>query len=146
MTSTSNLLLNCPYGSINFPDILICGTYVQMGWCQKIAKVSKFIVAIVIGYDETDKPLSLYLVFTGFNTNTVLDFALLVHAWTDLKFILLDFLCRKGIPFRNNKSMASSTFWWWFATRGGKVILGMVLWYYGLLIIALPYIMGIWGP
>ena len=92
------------------------------------------------------EPLSLYLVFTCFNPDMVSDFPLLLHAWTDLKSIFLDFVCRKVLPFTKKKSMASSTFWWCLAIRGGKGILGMVLWCSGLLMIALPCMMGIWGP
>ena len=76
----------------------------------------------------------------------VSDFLLLLHSWTDLKYILLDFVCRKVLPFTEKKSMASSTFWWFLAIRGGKGILRMVLWWSGLLLIDLPVMMGIWGP
>ena len=72
-------------------------------------------------------------------------FPLLFHAWANLKSILLGFVCRKVLPFTKKKSMASSTFWWCLAIRGGKGILGMVLWCYGILIIALPRMMCIWG-
>ena len=41
--------------------------------------------------------------------------------------------------------MDSSKFWWCLAIRGGKVILGMVLWCSGILLIALNSIMGNWG-
>ena len=58
----------------------------------------------------------------------VSDFPLLLHAWTDLQYILLDFVCRKGLQFKKEKSMASSIFCWCLAMRGGKGILGMVLW------------------
>ena len=67
-------------------------------------------------------------------------------AWTDLKYIFLDFVCRKVLPFTMKKSMASSTFCWCLAIRGGKGILGMVLWCAGLLLIFLPCMMGIWEP
>ena len=89
------------------------------------------------------KPLSLYLVFTCFNTDMVSDFPLLLHAWTDLKYIFLDFVCRKGLPFTKKQSMASSTFWWCLAIRGGKGVIVMVLWCSRLLLIALPCMMGI---
>ena len=42
--------------------------------------------------------------------------------------------------------MASSTFLWCLAMKGGKGIPEMVLWCSGILLIALPYMMGIWGP
>ena len=47
------------------------------------------------------KPLSLYLVFTCFNPDIVSYFSLILHACTDLKYIFLDLLCRKGIPLTN---------------------------------------------
>ena len=47
------------------------------------------------------KPLALYLVFTCLNPDMVLYFPLLLHAWTDLKYILFYLLCGKGIPFKN---------------------------------------------
>ena len=70
---------------------------------------------------------------------------LFLHAWTDLKYIFLDFVCRKVLPFTKKKSMASSTFWWCLDTRGGKGILGMVLWCYGIIMISLTFMMVIWG-
>ena len=92
------------------------------------------------------KPLFWYLVFTFFNPDMVSDFPLLLHAWTDLKSIFLDSMCRKMLPFKNTKSVASSTCWWCLAIRGGKGILGMVLWCYRILLIALPCMVGIWWP
>ena len=92
------------------------------------------------------KPLSLSLVFTLFNPDTVSDFPILLHSCTYLKSIFLGFVCRKGIPLTNKTSMAGSTFWWYFYIREGKGILGMVLWCSGLLLIALTCMMGIWGP
>ena len=53
----------------------------------------------------------------------VSNFPLLFHAWTDLKYIFPDFLCRKVLPY----------------TR-------VVLWCSGIFMIALPCMMGIWGP
>ena len=92
------------------------------------------------------KPLFWYLVFTCFNPDMVSDFPLLLHAWTDLKSIFLDSVCRKMLPFTKTNSMASSTCWWCLATRGGKGILVMVLWWSELFLIALPFMVGIWGP
>ena len=37
--------------------------------------------------------------------------------------------------------MAISTFWWCLAIKGGMFILGIILWCYGLLIIALTCIL-----
>ena len=91
------------------------------------------------------KPLSLYLVFTCFNTDIVSYFPLLLHDWTDLKYIFLGLMCRKGLPLTKEKYMDSSTLWWFLDMRGGKDKLGMVLWWPGLLLIALPCILGIWG-
>ena len=42
--------------------------------------------------------------------------------------------------------MDSPKLWWFLAIRGGKGILGMVLWFSGILIIALTCMLGIWGP
>ena len=42
--------------------------------------------------------------------------------------------------------MASSTCWWCLAIRGGAGILGVVFWFSGILLIALPCMIGIWGP
>ena len=53
------------------------------------------------------KPISLYLVFTCFNPDVVWGFNLLLHDWTDLNYISLDFLCRKGFPLTNKKSWLS---------------------------------------
>ena len=91
------------------------------------------------------KYLYLYFVSTCFIQDMVSDFPLLLHAWTDLKPIFLDIVCKKGLPLKTGQSMASSIFWWCLATRGGKVILGMVLWCSGLFLVALPCMMGIWG-
>ena len=41
--------------------------------------------------------------------------------------------------------MASSTFWWCLSIRGGKDILGMVLWCSGILLNALPCMIVILG-
>ena len=73
-------------------------------------------------------------------------FPLLLHAWTDMKSIFLDLVCRKGLTLIGKKSMASSTLWWCLATRWGKGIVDMVLWCSGILLFALPCMMGIWGP
>ena len=70
----------------------------------------------------------------------------MLNACTDLKYIFFNFMCMKGVTFTKRKSMASSTLWLWLAPRGGKGILGMVLWYSGLLLMALYCIMGMWGP
>ena len=59
--------------------------------------------------------------------------------------VLFDFVCRKGIIF-TKKSMDSFTLWWRLAMRGGKGILGVVLWHSGILLMVLPCIMGIWCP
>ena len=53
---------------------------------------------------------------------------------------------QENAPIYKEKSMASSTFWWSLDIRGDKGILGIVLWCSGILLIALPFIMGIWGP
>ena len=92
------------------------------------------------------KPLSWYLVLTCLKTDIVSDFTLLLNACTDLKYIFFNFMCMKGVTFTKRKSMASSTLWLCLAPRGGKGILGMVLWYSGLLLMALYCIMGMWGP
>ena len=47
------------------------------------------------------KHVSLYLVFTCFNTDVVSGFTLLFHDWTDLQSISLDFFCRKGLLLTN---------------------------------------------
>ena len=41
--------------------------------------------------------------------------------------------------------MAISKFWWYLATGGGKGVLGTVLWCSGILLIALPCNIDIWG-
>ena len=92
------------------------------------------------------EPLYLYLIFTCFNPDMVSYLPLLLHAWNDLKYIFLDFVRIKWLPFTKKKSMASSIFYWCLTTRGGKGIFGMALWCSGLLLIALPCIMGTWGP
>ena len=53
MTSTSKSIPDCPDRSLDVPDVLICGTCVQMGWCLKTAKAFKLFVAMVIRYDKT---------------------------------------------------------------------------------------------
>ena len=55
----------------------------------------------------------------------VSDFPLLLYAWTDLKYIFLDLVCRKGLALK--KCMASSTLLWCLATKGCKGIRGMVV-------------------
>ena len=91
------------------------------------------------------KALYLYLVFIWFNPGIISGFPLLLHAWTDLKYIFFGLVCRKGLPL-TKQSMAISTFWSCLATRGGKGILVMLLFWYGILLIFLPCMMGIWGP
>ena len=91
------------------------------------------------------KPLSLYLFFACFNPDMVLNFPLLLHAWTDLKSIFLDFVCRKGLPLTNKKFVDSSTCWWCLDMRRVKGILGVVLWCYVILLIVLPCMIGILG-
>ena len=92
------------------------------------------------------KPLYFYLVFICFNPDIVSSFPMLLHAWTDLKYTFLDLVCRKGIPFTKKKSMASSILWWFLSMIGVNGILGMVLWFSGILLVALPCMMSIWGP
>ena len=53
VTYTSHLLLDSPDGYLYFPYVLICGACVQMGWFYTFVKVFKFIVAMVVGDDET---------------------------------------------------------------------------------------------
>ena len=91
------------------------------------------------------KSLSLYLIFTCLNPDIVLYFPLLLDAWTDLKYIFLDLVSRKDLPLIKQKSTASSTLWCCLAMRGGKNILGMVLWRSGILLVALTCMMVIWG-
>ena len=91
------------------------------------------------------KPLSLYLVFTYFNPDIVSDFPLLLHNWTDLKYIFLYLVSRKGLPLAKKTFMASFTLWCFLDMRGEKGIFGMFLWCYEILLIALPCMMGIWG-
>ena len=57
-------------------------------------------------------PLSWYLDLTCFRPDIFTDFPLLLHYFTELKYILPDFVCRKGIPFKKKKSIAISTLWW----------------------------------
>ena len=57
----------------------------------------------------------------------------------------LDFVCRKWIPLKKKKSIAISTLWWCFEMGGGKGILGIVFWCYGILMMALTCMMGICG-
>ena len=92
------------------------------------------------------KSLSLYLIFTCLNPDIVLYFPLLLDAWTDLKYIFLDLVSRKDLPLTKKKSTASSTLWCCLAMRGGKNILGMVLWRSGILLVALTCMMVIWWP
>ena len=56
------------------------------------------------------KPLSLYLVLTCFNTDMVSDFPLLFHAWTDMKCIFLDFVCRKVLSFTKKNTWLAPNF------------------------------------
>ena len=53
MTSTSKSLPDFLYGYLDVPNVLICVACVQVSWCLKIAKVLKFIVAMVIFDGET---------------------------------------------------------------------------------------------
>ena len=76
----------------------------------------------------------------------VSDVPLLLHAWTDLKFILPDCVCMKGLPLAKKKPMDISTFWWFLDMRRVKGILRMLLWCSGILMIDLSCMMGIWGP
>ena len=92
------------------------------------------------------KPISLYFFFTHIDPNMVSDLPLLLNAWTDLKYIFLDLLCRKRLSLKNKKSMASSMFWRCLAMRGGKGIIGVVFCCSGILLIALPFMVVIWGP
>ena len=67
----------------------------KMVWYLKIAKVLKLIVAMEL---LMVKPLALYFIFTSFNPDMVSYFPMILNAWTDLKSICLDFVCRKGLP------------------------------------------------
>ena len=91
------------------------------------------------------KPLSLYLVFTCFNPDIVFEFPLLLHAWTDLKYILPDLVFSKSIPLKKKKSLATSILWWCLSMRGDKGILGVVLWCSVLLLVSFPCMMVIRG-
>ena len=73
-------------------------------------------------------------------------FTLLLHDWTDLKYIFLYFVCRKGIVLTMKKSTTISTFCWCLAMIREKGILWMILWWSGILLISLPCMIGIWGP
>ena len=74
------------------------------------------------------KPLCLYLVLNLFNPYIVLDVSLLFHAWTDLKFIFPDLVCRKGVSQTKKQSLDSPILWWCLEIIGVKGILAMVLW------------------
>ena len=77
------------------------------GLVLKIEKVFKFIVAMVIYDGETS---IFYLVFTLFNLDMVLGFPMLLHAWTDLKSIFLDFVCRKVLSCTKKNSWLAPYF------------------------------------
>ena len=81
-------------------------------------------------------PLSWYLELTYFIPDIISDLPLLLHSCTDLKSILLDFVCSKGIPF-TNKYIAISTLWWCLEMWRGDRILMVVFCYSGLLLMAL---------
>ena len=70
------------------------------------------------------KPLSLYLVLTCFSTDMVLDLPLFMHAWTDLKSILLDFVVRKVLPFTNKNPWLAPHFGGVWPQEGARVSLG----------------------
>ena len=91
------------------------------------------------------KALSWYLLSTLFRPYILSDFPLLLHDCTDLKSVLIDFVCIKGLPFTKKKYSAIYTFWWCLAMGGGKGTLGIFLWWYGLILVSLPCIMGICG-
>ena len=92
------------------------------------------------------KPLLWYLFFTCFKLEIISVFPLMLHAFNDPKSIFPDFVCRKGIPPTKKKFIAISTLWWCLAMGGGKGILWIVLWWSGLLRMALSCIMCICGP
>ena len=54
------------------------------------------------------------------------------HACTDLKYIFLGFVCRKGITF-TKKIHIYFAFWWFLEMVGGKAILGILFWFSDLL-------------
>ena len=91
-------------------------------------------------------PLSWYLALTLKRTDIISDFPLMSHAYTELKYILPGFVCRKGLSFTNKKSIAISTLWRCLETVGGKSILRIIFWYYSILSMYLTCMMGIYGP
>ena len=50
----------------------------------------------------------------------------MLHACNDLKYIFVDFVCMKGLPFTKNTYSAIYTLWWCLVMGGGKVIIGIV--------------------
>ena len=59
--------------------------------------------------------------------------------------VFLYFLCWKGPQFTKKQSIDIFTLWWCLSMGGGKGIIGVVLWCYGLFMTTLPYMMGICG-
>ena len=56
MASTSHALLNFPYGSFDFPNVFICGAFVQVRWLLK-NDVFKFIFAMEVS--DCERPVLL---------------------------------------------------------------------------------------
>ena len=70
------------------------------------------------------KPLYWYLVFNFFRPNIISYLTLLLDACTDLKSILLDFACRKGLPFTKKKSSDIYILWCVWKWEEVRVSLG----------------------
>ena len=69
------------------------------GLVLKTSKVFKFIVAMEVS--DVESPV-LKCSIHFFLTDIVLDSPLLLRACTDLRYILLDFVCRNGFHLQKN--------------------------------------------
>ena len=88
----------------------------------KLLERFKFIITMVVSDGENHVAV---LLKTGFKPEIISVSPLLLHDCTDMKYIFIDLVCRKGLPFTKNKSIYR--LWWYLVMGGGKGFLGIVL-------------------
>ena len=87
------------------------------------------------------KHLSRYLALTFFRTYIISDLPLLLHVCIDLKSILHNFVCSKGIPYTKENPIDIFMLWCYFSMVVDKGILGIVLWCSGLYMVTFHFMM-----
>ena len=132
------ILVNLLYGMEWHPHLTRSLIFICIFWCTQCVHLRRMCVDVqaikIIGEFRINYHHGIQwwwtphrdIYFSCFKPDIISLFPLILHAYTDLKYIFPDFLCRNGLPFTKENSISIITLWWCLVMVVGKGILLIV--------------------